>query len=100
MLALVVKLIDLVEALLDHFVNVTGTYWVMGSDYQWRADLNSDISHKGNETVGAVSTVIHLGSIFLAQLMNLLVFPWYNTIGGASTTLHNYPYPIGGATLP
>ena len=71
MLYLVVKLLDLVEVLLDHFVNVTGTYWVMGSDYQWRMDLNSDLTHKGNETVGAVSTVIHLGSVFLAQLMLL-----------------------------
>jgi len=83
MLLLIVKLIDLVEALLDHFVNVTGTmFWTTNMSeggYQWQGNIYSLVTPKGNETVGALATVIHIGSIFLAQLMLLLVAPFYDT---------------------
>ena len=97
MMFLILKLMDLVEALLAHFVNVYGSWFAMTSDYQWVGDISSVLTPKGNETVGALSTVIHLGSIFLAQLMNIMVYPFYNTAGGAGWTSHitlggNAPY--------
>ena len=46
--------------------------------YQGQTNIVSVLTRKGNETVGALSTVIHSGSIFLAQLMLLVVYPSYN----------------------
>ncbi|KPJ52960.1 MAG: hypothetical protein AMJ37_02065 [Dehalococcoidia bacterium DG_18] len=71
MLYLIVKLLNLVEALLDHFVNTAYVDFAMTSDYQWIANVSAFKTDKGEETVGAVSTVIHLGSVFLAQLMQM-----------------------------
>jgi len=78
MVLLIVKILGLAEALLDHFVYVTGTMFWQNADNQWQGNVVSILTEKGNETVGALSTVIHIGSIFLAQLMLLLVFPFYN----------------------
>jgi len=78
MVLLIVKILDLVEGLLDHFVYVTGTMFWQNDDLQWQGNVVSVVSEKGNETIGALSTVIHIGSIFLAQLMLLLVYPFYN----------------------
>jgi len=88
MVELILKLFVLLENLLDHFVNTAYVDWAMTSDYQWIANVSAFKTEKGEETVGALSTVIHLGSVFLAQLMNLLVAPFYNVAGGAGTTIH------------
>jgi len=78
MIVLIVKLLDLVEALLDHFVDTTGTMFWMNADNQWQGNIVSIVTEKGNATVGALSTVIHIGLIFLAQLMLLLAYPFHN----------------------
>jgi len=78
MLLLVAKLLDLANALLDHFVDTTGLMFGMNTDYQWQGNIVSRITEEGNETLGALSTLIHVGSIFLAPLMLLLVYPFYN----------------------
>ena len=78
MMLLIVKLLDLVEDLLDHFVNVQGTMFWQNDTMQIQGSVSSTLTPKGNETVGALSTVVHIGSIFLAQLMLLLVYPFYN----------------------
>jgi len=78
MLVLLVRLLDLVNALLDHFVFTEGLMFWQNDDYQWQGNVVSILTEKGNQTVGALSTVIHVGSIFLAQLMLLLVFPFFN----------------------
>jgi len=72
------RLLDLVNALLDHFVYTTGLMFWQNDDYQIQGNVVSILTEKGNETVGALSTVIHVGSIFLAQLMLLLVYPFNN----------------------
>lgn len=78
MMLLMVKLFDLIEALLDHFVNVQGTMFWQNDVDQWQGSIASTLTEKGNETVGALSTVVHIGSVFLAQLMLFLVYPFYN----------------------
>jgi len=88
MVTLILKLFVLIENLLDHFVNTTYVNFGMMSDYEWIANVSAFKTPKGEETVGALATVINLGSVFLAQLMNIMVAPWYNTAGGAGTTIH------------
>jgi len=66
------------ELLRDHFVYTIGTMFWMNKDNQWQGNIVSVLTQKGNETQGALSTIIHLGSIFLAQLMLLLAYPFYN----------------------
>jgi len=78
MLLAIIKLLDLVNALLDHFVDTTGTVFWMNTDYEWQANIVSHITPKGNQTVAALATVIHMGTIFLAQLMLLLAYPFHN----------------------
>jgi hypothetical protein len=84
MISLIVKLLDLANALLNHFVrNEDGTgeldvfFW-QSTDYQWQGDIASVLTPKGNETFGALATVIHMGSMFLAQLMLLFNAEFYN----------------------
>ena len=91
MISLIVKLMDLTNALLNHFVypiadldwdGVPETPWgglQQLTDYEWIGDFNPVLTNKGNETVGALSTVIHMGSMFLAQLMLLFNAEFYNT---------------------
>jgi len=88
MVTIILKLFVLIENLLDHFVNATYVNFAMTSDYQWLGNVTAFKTDKGHETVGALSTVIHLGSVFLAQFMYILVAPFYNTAGGAGTTAH------------
>ena len=78
MISLIVKLIDLTEALLDHFVDVSPTAFQQLTDYEWIGDPYSLLTPKGNETVGALATVIHMGSMFLAQIMLLFNAEFYN----------------------
>jgi hypothetical protein len=86
MMLLIVRLLDLVNALLDHFVNgqygevedyTVAMFW-QSTDYQWQGDIASVLTPKGNETFGALATVIHMGSMFLAQLMLLFNAEFYN----------------------
>ena len=95
MMYLIVQIFDLLQDLLEHFALATNTYFIMGTDYQWSGNVVSTVTQKGTETVGALSTVVHLGSIFLAQLMNFLVFPFYNTVAGPSTAQPLYTPPFG-----
>ena len=78
---------DLTNVLLNHFVYESVDpvadwaeldFW-MSTDYQWQGNIVSVLTPKGNETVGALSTVIHMGSMFLAQLMLLFNAEFYNT---------------------
>ena len=68
------------EALLNHFVNVYGTTLIQAADGEWYGSASSILTTKGNETVGAMASVIHLGSILLAQLMVVLVNPFYTAV--------------------
>ena len=77
MVFLVLKLMDLVEALLNHFVDVYDTALYQAADGEWYGTPSSVLTEKGNETVGAVASIVHLGSIMLAQLMVVLVYPFY-----------------------
>ena len=77
MVYLVLKCMDLLEALMNHFVNVYGTTLTQAADGEWYGSASSILTEKGNETVGALASVIHLGSILLAQLMVVLVNPFY-----------------------
>jgi hypothetical protein len=49
------------------------------TDYEWIGDPYSLLTPKGNETVGALATVIHQGAMFLAQLMLLFNAEFYDT---------------------
>jgi hypothetical protein len=80
MMLLIVRLLDLVNALLDHFVNgqygevedyTVAMFW-QSTDYQWQGDIASVLTPKGNETFGALATIIHQSTMFLAMLLLLL----------------------------
>ena len=79
MLSIIIKLIDILEALLDHFVDVAPSTFQQLTDYEWIGAPYSLVTPKGNETLGALATVIHQGSMFLAQLMLLLNAEFYDT---------------------
>jgi hypothetical protein len=79
MISLIVKLLDLTEALLDHFVDVSPTLMQQLTDYEWIGDPYSLVTPKGNETIGALATVIHQGAMFLAQVMLLFNAEFYDT---------------------
>ena len=77
MILLIGKLIELVEGFLDHFVNVVGDF-TLQPDFQWTGYLSANLTQKGDESVGALSTVIHMGLMFFAQLMLVLMGDFYN----------------------
>ena len=81
MLLLVLKIIDLLEALLDYFVyvSVDVTAPSIASDYQWEVDAISIPTPKGWAVLDSVATIIHNGLDFVAQFTALLPLAAGNT---------------------
>lgn len=77
MIFLIGKLMEMAEGLLDHFVIIVGDF-TQQPDYEWTGWISSNLTQKGEETVGALSTVIHMGSMFLAQLTLVFMNDFYN----------------------
>lgn len=81
---LILKLLDLFEALLDYFVDVAVMFTRNATDGQWEIVwIESEPTEKGTAVLQAVVTIIHNGLDFVAQFMTL--FPaqadvWYNSV--------------------
>ena len=82
MLYLIVKILSLVESLMEHFVAIQ--VQVNGDvDGEWTGTIISDVTPKGERIIGALSTLIDNSLVMLAQLSTM--FPsaqnngWYNT---------------------
>ena len=78
---LLLKILDLFEALLDYFVyvsvDVVGPY--AGNGWQWEVDYVSRPTDKGWHVLDSVVTIIHNGADFVAQLSALLPLAPGNT---------------------
>ena len=77
MIFLIGRLIELAEGLLDHFVTIVGDF-TQQPDGEWTGWLYANLTQKGDETTGALSTVIHMGTMFLAQLSLVSMSDFYN----------------------
>lgn len=73
----ILKGLALVNALLDHFSSATVTLTTKDSG-QWFATVTGDITNKGHDTVGAVSSIINYGAVLLAQLLAAFEYGNYN----------------------
>ncbi len=81
MLYLIVKILDIVEPLLEHFVSIQ-VYMLGDIDGEWTGTIISGLTPKGERLVGSLSTLIDNTMVMLAQLSTM--FPgindyWYNT---------------------
>ena len=83
MMDLVVQLLGMTAAILGHFFNstVTLTNDVSG---EWFATYDASLSAKGHAVTGAISSIIDYGTVFLAQLLAVIVAGSTSAVG--STT--------------
>ena len=82
MIALIVKILDIVEALLNHFVQVS-LHFTEQADHEWNGTIISLVTPKGERLVGALATIIDNAMIMVAQLSVMFPLPsslTYNTI--------------------
>ena len=81
MLYLIVKILAIVESLLEHFVSIN-VFMLGDVDGEWTGTIISAITPKGDRLIGALSTLLDNSMVMLAQLSTM--FPavnnyWYNT---------------------
>jgi len=77
MILLFGKLLEMANGILAHFVTIVGNF-TQQPDYEWTGWISSNLTQKGEETVGALSTVIHMLTMFLAQLSLVSMDDFYN----------------------
>jgi len=80
MLYLIVKILDIVEYLLEHFVNISVTM-TEDLEHQWSGTILSQMTEKGDRLLGSLSTIIDNSMIMIAQLSTMFpaALPVYNT---------------------
>jgi len=86
MIALIVKLLDIVEGLLEHFVAVN-MHFTQDVDNQWAGYYFSNITPKGDRLIGSLSTIIDNVLIMIAQLS--VQFPLPSSVPYISTAVGN-----------
>lgn len=86
MILLIIKIMDLVNGLVDRFVDVGGYFW-KGADGQWVGNTYSDVTAKGNDVIDSLASIIHYGLDFVAQFMSLLPLGNLAAPPGQSATL-------------
>ena len=71
----------LLDELLSHFAAYEVTL-SMDTSGEWFALVAGDITNKGHDTVGAVSSIINYGAVLLAQILAAFSFGTYNGPSG------------------
>ncbi len=86
MLLLIIKIIDLLEGLLDFFIYAQLDI-TKADDGQWVVDVISTPTAKGWAVLADVATIVHYGLDFVAQFTALLPLAegTWNSSYGAST---------------
>ncbi len=64
-----------------HFVDFTVTVRQITSG-EWFATVSGDLTNKGHDTVGAVSSILNYGAVLLAQILAAFSFGTYNGPSG------------------